>query len=76
MGQSSSSIGYKFGTSFLITTSHSGSTANKRIWDYTQSHLNSSAAVGEATTRAVVASITGIIVLDSAFAAIFTILDI
>ena len=37
---------------------------------------NSSAAVGEATTRAVVASITGIIVLDSAFAAIFTILDI
>jgi phospholipid/cholesterol/gamma-HCH transport system permease protein len=37
---------------------------------------NSSAAVGEATTRAVVASITAIIVLDSAFAAIFTILDI
>ncbi len=37
---------------------------------------NSSAAVGEATTRAVVASITGIIILDSAFAAIFTILDI
>jgi phospholipid/cholesterol/gamma-HCH transport system permease protein len=36
----------------------------------------SSAAVGQATTRAVVASITGIIVLDSAFAAIFTILDI
>lgn len=37
---------------------------------------NSSAAVGEATTRAVVASITAIIVLDSAFAAIFTVLDI
>lgn len=37
---------------------------------------NSSAAVGEATTRAVVASITTIIVLDSAFAAIFTVLDI
>lgn len=36
----------------------------------------SSAAVGEATTRAVVASITAIIVLDSAFAIIFTILDI
>ncbi len=37
---------------------------------------NSSAAVGEATTRAVVASITTVIVLDSAFAAIFTMLDI
>jgi len=37
---------------------------------------NSSAAVGQATTRAVVTSITAIIVLDSAFAAIFTILDI
>lgn len=37
---------------------------------------NSSAAVGEATTRAVVAAITAVIVLDSAFAAIFTILDI
>lgn len=37
---------------------------------------NSSAAVGQATTRAVVASITAIIILDSAFAAIFTILDI
>ena len=37
---------------------------------------NSSAAVGEATTRAVVASITAVIVLDSAFAAIFTVLDI
>ncbi len=37
---------------------------------------NSSAAVGHATTRAVVASITAIIVLDSAFAAIFTVLDI
>lgn len=37
---------------------------------------NSSAAVGEATTRAVVASITAVIVLDSAFAAIFTLLDI
>ncbi len=37
---------------------------------------NSSAAVGEATTRAVVASITAVIVLDSAFAAIFTLLGI
>jgi phospholipid/cholesterol/gamma-HCH transport system permease protein len=37
---------------------------------------NSSAAVGQATTRAVVASITAIIILDSVFAAIFTILDI
>jgi phospholipid/cholesterol/gamma-HCH transport system permease protein len=37
---------------------------------------NSSAAVGQATTRAVVASITAVIVLDSAFAAIFTLLDI
>jgi phospholipid/cholesterol/gamma-HCH transport system permease protein len=37
---------------------------------------SSSAAVGEATTRAVVASITAIIILDSAFAVIFTILDI
>jgi phospholipid/cholesterol/gamma-HCH transport system permease protein len=37
---------------------------------------NSSAAVGHATTRAVVASITTIIILDSAFAAIFTILGI
>ncbi|SKB07974.1 phospholipid/cholesterol/gamma-HCH transport system permease protein [Prosthecobacter debontii] len=37
---------------------------------------NSSAAVGQATTRAVVASITAIIILDSAFAAIFTVLDI
>lgn len=37
---------------------------------------SSSAGVGRATTRAVVASITAIIVLDSAFAAIFTILDI
>ena len=36
----------------------------------------SSAAVGEATTRAVVASITAIIILDSGFAAIFTVLDI
>ncbi len=36
----------------------------------------SSAAVGQATTRAVVASITAIIVLDSAFAVIFTILEI
>lgn len=36
----------------------------------------SSAAVGEATTRAVVISITAIVVLDSLFAAIFTILDI
>jgi phospholipid/cholesterol/gamma-HCH transport system permease protein len=32
--------------------------------------------VGHATTRAVVASITTIIILDSAFAAIFTILGI
>ena len=37
---------------------------------------SSSAGVGKATTRAVVTSITAIIVLDSAFAAIFTILDI
>jgi phospholipid/cholesterol/gamma-HCH transport system permease protein len=37
---------------------------------------NSSAAVGQATTRAVVTSITAIIILDSGFAAIFTILDI
>lgn len=37
---------------------------------------NSSAAVGEATTRAVVASITAVIVLDSAFAVAFTLLDI
>ncbi|MBK1884310.1 ABC transporter permease [Luteolibacter pohnpeiensis] len=37
---------------------------------------NSSAAVGEATTRAVVASITSVIVIDSAFAAIFTLLGI
>lgn len=37
---------------------------------------NSSAAVGEATTQAVVAAITSIIVLDSVFAVIFTILEI
>ena len=37
---------------------------------------HSSAAVGRATTRAVVASITAIVILDSGFAAIFTILDI
>ena len=37
---------------------------------------NSSAAVGEATTRAVVASITAVIVLDSTFAAIFALLKI
>lgn len=37
---------------------------------------NSSAAVGQATTRAVVYAITAVIVLDSAFAAIFTLLDI
>lgn len=37
---------------------------------------NSSAAVGEATTRAVVASITTVIVLDSAFAVVFTLLDV
>ncbi len=36
----------------------------------------SSAAVGRATTRAVVVSITMIIVIDSAFAVIFTVLDI
>jgi len=36
----------------------------------------SASAVGAATTRAVVISITVIIVLDSAFAAIFTVLDI
>lgn len=37
---------------------------------------DSSAAVGQATTRSVVASITAIVVLDSVFAAVFTILDI
>jgi phospholipid/cholesterol/gamma-HCH transport system permease protein len=37
---------------------------------------SSSAGVGQATTRAVVASITAVIVLDSAFAAIFTVLGI
>jgi len=37
---------------------------------------SSSSGVGKATTRAVVASITAIIILDSAFAVIFTILDI
>jgi phospholipid/cholesterol/gamma-HCH transport system permease protein len=37
---------------------------------------NSSAAVGEATTRAVVGGITAVVVLDSAFAAIFTVLEI
>lgn len=37
---------------------------------------NSSAAVGQATTRAVVAAITAVIVIDSAFAAIFTVLGI
>ncbi len=37
---------------------------------------NSSAAVGQATTRAVVAAITVIVVLDSAFAALFTVLEI
>lgn len=36
----------------------------------------SSAAVGEATTHAIVAAITWVVVLDSAFAAIFTILKI
>lgn len=36
----------------------------------------SSAAVGEATTHAIVAAITWVVVLDSAFAAVFTILDI
>ncbi len=36
----------------------------------------SSAAVGEATTHAIVAAITWIVVLDSAFAAIFTVLNI
>ena len=37
---------------------------------------HSSAAVGQATTRAVVTAITAVIVLDSAFAAVFTLLDI
>lgn len=37
---------------------------------------SSSAGVGAATTRAVVASITTVIILDSAFAAIFTVLGI
>jgi phospholipid/cholesterol/gamma-HCH transport system permease protein len=36
----------------------------------------SSAAVGEATTHAIVAAITWVVVLDSAFAAVFTILNI
>jgi phospholipid/cholesterol/gamma-HCH transport system permease protein len=36
----------------------------------------SSAAVGEATTHAIVAAITWVVVLDSAFAAVFTILEI
>lgn len=36
----------------------------------------SSAAVGQATTRAVVAAITAVVVIDSAFAAIFTMLGI
>jgi phospholipid/cholesterol/gamma-HCH transport system permease protein len=36
----------------------------------------SSAAVGEATTRAVVTAITAVILIDSAFAAIFTVLGI
>jgi phospholipid/cholesterol/gamma-HCH transport system permease protein len=36
----------------------------------------SSAAVGQATTRSVVVSITAIVVLDSAFAILFTLLDI
>ncbi len=37
---------------------------------------HSSAAVGQATTRAVVTAITTVVVMDSAFAAIFTLLDI
>lgn len=37
---------------------------------------NSSAAVGDATTKAVVSGITAVIVLDSAFAVLFTLLDI
>lgn len=37
---------------------------------------NSSAAVGQATTRAVVTAITMVVILDSAFAAIFTLMDI
>ena len=37
---------------------------------------SSSAGVGQATTRAVVASITAVIVLDSVFAVIFTVLNI
>lgn len=36
----------------------------------------SSAAVGEATTHAIVAAITWVVVLDSAFAAVFTLLNI
>ncbi len=36
----------------------------------------SAAAVGQATTRAVVASITAVVILDSGFAAIFTVLNI
>jgi len=37
---------------------------------------NSSSGVGQATTRAVVAAITSVIVIDSIFAVIFTLLDI
>ena len=37
---------------------------------------NSSAAVGQATTRAVVSSITAIVILDCVFAVMFTLLDI
>jgi phospholipid/cholesterol/gamma-HCH transport system permease protein len=43
---------------------------------YGMAASSSSAGVGQATTRAVVASITAVIVLDSAFAALFTVLGI
>lgn len=54
-----------FGVAIAISGCHQGMNSG-----------SSSAAVGIATTRAVVASITAIIVLDSAFAVIFTILEI
>lgn len=54
-----------FGAAIAVTSCMQGMQAGK-----------SAAAVGEATTRAVVTSITVVIVLDSAFAALFTLLDI
>lgn len=54
-----------FGAAIAISGCQQGMTAGK-----------SSAAVGQATTRAVVTAITAVIVLDSVFAAIFTLLNI